>query len=127
MRLLRVLGLWGPVALYLVFLTTLSGQSTLPDVDLNDKILHVGGYTVFGILVLRAFHGVFRAPRLRPTLGAVVFTAGYGLIDELHQSFVPGRSASGWDVAADLTGAALAVAVVGVATRFVGRETREVS
>jgi len=126
-RLLRVLGLWGPVALYLVFLTTLSGQSTLPDLDLNDKILHVGGYTVLGILVLRAFHGGFQPPRLRPTLGAVVFTAGYGLIDELHQSFVPGRSASGWDVAADLTGAALAVAVVGVATRFVGRETTEVS
>ena len=86
MRLFRVLGLWGPVALYLVFLTTLSGRSSLPDVDVNDKILHVGGYTVLGILALRAFHGGLGPLRPWPTVGGVVLTVGYGLIDELHQS-----------------------------------------
>jgi VanZ family protein len=126
-RLRRVLGLWGPVALYLVFLTTLSGQSGLLDVEVNDKLLHVAGYTVLGLLTLRAFHGGFGPLIGWPTVGAVVFTVGYGVIDELHQSFVPGRNASISDVVADLAGAILAVAVIGVGTRFVDRGAGEVS
>src|SRR5262249_41114226 len=44
-------------------------------------------------------------------LGALAGCAAFGLIDELHQSFVPGRDASLHDAAADAVGAALALGV----------------
>ena len=39
---------------------------------------------------------------------AVVLATGYGVADEIHQSYVPGRDASAADAAKDLAGAALA-------------------
>jgi len=35
----------------------------------------------------------------------VIFSTLYGMSDEWHQSFVPGRDASAWDVLADTLGA----------------------
>ena len=52
--------------------------------------------------------------RLRLPQGTVIWlafalTVGYGLLDELHQSFVPGRLANGADLLLNTLGAALAV------------------
>jgi VanZ family protein len=38
---------------------------------------------------------------------AVFYCFLYGISDEYHQSFIPGRFVSGWDVAADVFGASL--------------------
>lgn len=40
---------------------------------------------------------------------AIVFASIYGLSDEIHQAFVPSRTASGWDFLADLLGSILGV------------------
>ncbi len=45
----------------------------------------------------------------RATLIAIAIAALYGVSDEVHQSFVPGRSASVYDVMTDLGGAAFGV------------------
>ena len=45
----------------------------------------------------------------RPYAWAAALTIGYGVIDEWHQAFVPGRYASMMDVALDGAGAGLAV------------------
>ncbi len=37
-------------------------------------------------------------------IAAIVFAVGYGIVDELHQSAVPGRVASAWDVLSDACG-----------------------
>ena len=37
---------------------------------------------------------------------AALFAALYGLSDEVHQAFIPGRSADAWDLVADTAGAA---------------------
>lgn len=47
--------------------------------------------------------------RSRPYAWAAVVTIGYGVIDEWHQAFVPGRYASMVDVGLDGAGAGLAV------------------
>jgi VanZ family protein len=39
--------------------------------------------------------------------GAFLLASGYGVVDEWHQSFVPGREAFGWDLLADALGAAI--------------------
>jgi len=41
---------------------------------------------------------------------AVVLSVVYGVVDEVHQSFVPGRVCSLWDIVSDACGSALAVA-----------------
>lgn len=77
-----------------------------------DKLAHVGAYTVLGVLALRAFHGGLNSLERWPTVGALVLTVTYGVLDELHQGFVPGRDASGLDWAADVLGACLAMVLV---------------
>ena len=73
-----------------------------------DKIAHVGAYALLAWLAARAFATL----ALKPSAGwvpwaAALFAALYGLSDELHQSFVPGRSAEAWDLVADTIGAAI--------------------
>lgn len=45
-------------------------------------------------------------------LAAVALAGCYGMVDEIHQSFVPGRTSSPSDVLTDLCGAAAAVWLV---------------
>jgi len=73
-----------------------------------DKVFHIAAYAVwasiFGAALWRSF------PRLTGWQFALLVVAGtgfYGLSDELHQMFVPGRVADGWDVLADLGGSVL--------------------
>jgi len=57
----------------------------------------------------RAFFHQKTFPLLRDyaLMGAFIFSAVYGLLDEYHQSFVPGRSVDFYDFLADCGGALL--------------------
>lgn len=93
-----------------------SGRPELPGgIDLPsplDKLVHFVAYGVLGWLLDWAF----QAPGTLPTYRrhGLVFLLGlsFGISDEWHQSFVPGRDASLGDLAADAFGllAALALA-----------------
>jgi len=63
-------------------------------------------------------------PADRTRLLAFGLAALYAATDEVHQSFVPGRTPSPWDVLIDGAGAALAVARVKAFHRK-GRKERE--
>jgi VanZ family protein len=78
--------------------------------DVSDKAGHLVGYAVLGVLVTRGVAG--RLPSrisLRVALLSLLITTAYGLSDELHQTFVPGRSADIYDVAADAAGGLIAL------------------
>ncbi len=83
----------------------------LPDVPDIDKLLHS---LVYGVLAAAALFAVpVDFARRRPGVTAllvVLFCVVYGLSDEFHQSFVPGRTPSAWDLAADTLGAGLVCA-----------------
>ncbi len=73
-----------------------------------DKLAHVVLYAVLGVLILRALG--FR----RAAFGlAIIFSVAYGLFDELHQVFVPGRTPSLADLAADAVGSTIGVMLLG--------------
>lgn len=76
-----------------------------------DKLLHAAAY---GVLALSFIYGLhpFTHPSNRIVSAAVVilFCLLFGISDEFHQSFIPGRFVSLWDVIADSFGALLAVA-----------------
>jgi len=72
-----------------------------------DWISHPIEYGVGAVLVCRAFEGGRRRPlTLSTALTATLLATAYGVTDEYHQSFVPGRTADPVDVVKDLAGAA---------------------
>ena len=92
-----------------------SSRTTLIGADrVSDKFLHVLAYLILGSLVLRAAHGGFGRLRVVPTVLAVLFALAYGLTDELHQIYVPGRVASVHDWIADAIGTGLSVPLMGI-------------
>ena len=72
-----------------------------------DWATHGAGYAILGVLACRALaRGLGRPVPARAAVIAVLIGTLYGVTDEVHQSFVPGRNADPWDVVKDLGGAA---------------------
>jgi VanZ family protein len=118
------LWLWGPVVLQMVIIFAASSIPNLRELPggISDKSGHSIGYALLGGLFLRAFaRGRLRDVTWRRASAAIVVATLYGVSDEFHQVFVPGRSADRYDVLADCIGAAVGVAVgwlAGVAGRW---------
>jgi VanZ family protein len=72
------------------------------------KAGHVTAYGLHAYLWMRAFRGE-RAWETRLAVWAVVITFAVAATDEFHQSFIPSRGGSPFDVLLDTCGAALAV------------------
>jgi len=118
----RALVLWGPVALYALAIFVESSISHVPAFPsgFTDKDGHALLYAGLAVLVLRAASGArWDGLTFRAAGAAVAFAAIYGITDEFHQSFVPGRTADVNDWVADCTGAATGVAVVWLIARVV--------
>jgi hypothetical protein len=108
----KLLAMLRPVPLLMVmgtifFLSAQTGDTLcLPPLPGIDKIGHA---TVYGILAASAiFAFSMRYKKRNPQVvmaSTAFFCLFYGISDEFHQSFVPGRSTSGFDVLADLCGA----------------------
>lgn len=98
----------------LIFFVSSLPKVPLPDeIPNQDKFLHFAAYGVMAALAWRCFrHHVEEIGRL--TIFCVGFCLLYGLSDELHQYFVPGRNSSLYDVAADLFGAIFSVYLIRV-------------
>jgi VanZ family protein len=88
-----------------------SAQPRVPDLlgGVSDKQMHAVAYAGLSTLACRAAAGGALAavsPAMAVTGWAVA--TGYGALDEVHQAFVPGRSAEASDLVADASGAAVA-------------------
>lgn len=106
---MRSLGRWawalGPVVLYAATIVFVSSKSSLPSVRLNDKVMHFIEYAAFAFLINRSI--LLLRPSTPPriaTLAAILFASFFGVTDEIHQRFVPGRDASVYDLVADAAG-----------------------
>lgn len=101
---------WAMLIAYCGLIFWLSNQPSLPVPPLfehQDKVMHAGAYFVMAILTWR----LLRHLRLngKPTvLLTVAFCSLYGVSDEWHQTFVPGRDAGADDWLADTFGAFVA-------------------
>lgn len=103
---------WLPVAVWMIVIFALSAQPTLPlpGVSWLDEALQVGGhfteYAILAYLISSAISPANRSSRWR-LLFALVWCVVYAMSDEWHQSFVPGRDASLFDLAIDTLGASV--------------------
>ena len=82
----------------------------LPPLVGFDKLLHVIAYsTLAGTFLYGLQPFTHSSNRSFSALVVVLFCIIYGISDEYHQSFIPGRFSSFWDVLADGLGALLVV------------------
>ena len=72
------------------------------------KTAHFVEYFILSLLLLRAVRAERKGFTWRWALAALALAAGYAALDEFHQFFVPGRTASPWDVLLDTCGALMA-------------------
>lgn len=100
---------WAVAAGYAVLITIVSSipsdKIPVPMPFNLDKAAHAVEYGILAFLVCRAV----RRPTSRALIIITLCCAAYGVLDEVHQSFVPGRFPSVWDAAADSVGSALSV------------------
>lgn len=99
---------WGPALAWAVVIFLVSSRPTLPvGLELGlDKVAHFVTYGVLGCALARGQH-----LSGWPWVSALVLGLAYGALDELHQSFVPGRFADAADWAADALGTAAGVSI----------------
>lgn len=89
-----------------------SHQPRLPSpegIPFSDKFAHFGAYGLMATLWVRAFSAT-TTPGRAAMLGWLIASL-FGVTDEFHQSFVPGRSTEVADWVADTSGAALAAVI----------------
>lgn len=114
----------GATLLYMVVIFVLSSRpppTAVLEMGVADTWLHLVEYAVLGALLADAagaFTGRWTWRVLIPI--PALLASLYGLGDEWHQSFVPGRDSSLRDVAMDVVGAILGSALYAlVVARFV--------
>ena len=109
--------LYLPLGLYWLFifiLTSIPGNQIPKLFGVSDKIKHFGAYFVLAILLNFTLYVQNRFPLLskKSFYFAFLFTLMYGIIDEVHQIFIPGRSFDWWDLVADVVGSLLGILFV---------------
>jgi VanZ family protein len=119
----RQVGLWLPPLAWMALLFAASSRSDVPAASaLPDWLTHGLAYLALGVLLARALAGGLGAPLgPRQALLAVLLATAYGVSDEYHQSFVPGRQADPYDVLKDCAGASVGAALC----RALGRRREE--
>lgn len=103
---------WSPLLLWVALIFTgssLPGQQIPDPVSQASVALHIFEYTVLYFTALRAFSSVSGINHKHLVVTAIVFCVLYSMSDEIHQVFVPGRRADGWDVVADTLGIVVGV------------------
>jgi VanZ family protein len=103
---------FAPAVAWMLAIFALSSRSHYPQprellAELLAVAVHLAAYATLSLLLLRGF-----APtRMRGTAAAlaVAIATAYGISDEVHQSFVAGRSATVFDVGVDFVGAVAGV------------------
>ena len=107
---LRIALAWLPAVSYMALIWALSSMA-LPELPidsfpLRDKGVHALEYAVLAFLVTHASLRTWPdRSRSRIAAVALLVTCGWGVLDEIHQAFVPGRSSDLADLVADLAGA----------------------
>jgi len=93
----------------LIFIVSSIPSLTAPGPDFipKDKIAHLVEYSILGALLFKGFGWSVSRSRLATLAFIVAVGASIGALDEIYQSFVPGRMMSIYDWAADATGTAL--------------------
>ncbi len=98
----------------LFFLSSIQQPPPIPSAfPLADKGVHGGLYAGLAVVLLRALSGArWSGVTLATVLASAAGATLYGISDEIHQLFVPGRQYDTVDMIADGIGASIAVVAI---------------
>jgi VanZ family protein len=99
-------------ALVIFLLSSQPGTDIPPLISGQDKLLHVLIFGIFGFLVLGSLPAAASGYTTYQAAMALTVVTVYGVLDEIHQRYVPGRSADVFDVVADIAGGMLGIALL---------------
>jgi len=105
----------------LYYLSSIPGGDPRLEVGLPDYVLHAGAYALLAVLWFVALSRAWRLSQGSGTAIAWVLSVAYGIFDEVHQSFVPGRDSAISDLIADGLGAGGALLALAFARRGLAR------
>lgn len=111
---------WGPVLLVMAVIFGASAMSDPgpPPAGMSDKGAHVLAYAVLGATLIRALAGGRFGLMTAGRIALAAALAGlYGVTDEYHQRFVPGRHPDPLDVVADVCGGTAGAILYAVGAR----------
>lgn len=111
-----------PAILWMAGIFLMSSRSTIPQapavpVTLFAAAGHLVAYAILAVLIARALALDVQSLKRRMVISWVLATL-YGVSDEFHQSFVPGRHASIGDVFIDASGAAIGLVLLYTISRY---------
>lgn len=98
----------------IIFLVSQMPSDSLPDFDSMQTYFEMAGHLLIYAMLTQAFLFGLNNRDLKSLFTAGLLAMLYGVSDEIHQSFVPGRVASIADLGVDLVGILLSL----VAARF---------
>jgi VanZ family protein len=96
---LQIVLRWLPAlfTMLIIFLVSAQPSSNLPSFNWADNLVKKGGHMIgYALLAIGYWRGLGFTPKKWPL--AWLLAVLYAVTDEFHQSFVPGRFASLWDV-----------------------------
>ena len=95
---------WAGLIFYLSSQPSIDTPALFPG---QDKLFHLIAFGILGLLATGSLHASQTGYPTRQVWLVVLAVLLYGILDECHQYFVPGRSADIYDVLADAIGGLL--------------------
>ncbi len=120
----KIVLIYIPLTIYWITLFVLTSipKGVSINIGFNDKIKHFGAYlllSMFMYLFLEV-QTKFKKVKSRIFLITVFIISFYGVIDEIHQYFIPGRTCEFLDWIADLFGAVVGASIIRYFIKKVG-------
>lgn len=113
----KLLSLWVPVVLWGLVIFLFSANPTVKTTEvfwqdfIFKKSAHIIEYAILSLLVYRALIGSGVKPK-QAMIYAIITSVLYGVTDEFHQSFTPGREPRLRDVVFDTIGAGISMLLI---------------
>lgn len=111
-------------------MATLFYLSSLHSIDIDlgfsaqDKLMHMTAYGILGVLILGGMSLPVTGYNFNQVGLATFIATLYGITDEWHQAYVPGRDSDVLDLVADCLGALLATLLMRALVRRLCRRQR---
>jgi len=117
-----------PLAVYwlILFILTSLPSKNLPNTKINDKIEHSVAFCLLAVFLSLTFQFQQKIKFLsaKALTSTVFLIAVYGMLDELHQRYVPGRYCDFYDWVADVAGGLAGVLFVYFLKKITAKEVR---
>jgi len=120
-----------PLIIYwlILFVLTSLPASVAIITEFGDKISHFGAYGLLSVFLYLTmyFQDKFLLLKKYPGIFTIIIASFYGMLDEIHQIYVPGRFAEVLDWLADFTGSVIAVLITKYLLEYIKRTEFEKS